>query len=87
MATTFRFSGWTLFLVGSGLFFFTGSFEALQNSESPGHLYSLLGMGSALLGMILTSASRLMAHFESVRRLKERVREQTRKSLGSARED
>jgi hypothetical protein len=83
MARTFRFFGWALFLVGLGLFFFTGSFETLQDSNAPGHALSLIGMGAALLGMILTSASRLFAHFESVKRLKEQVRNQTRKSPGN----
>ena len=83
MATTFRFLGWALFLVGLGLFLFTGSFESLQVSNAPGHIPSLIGMGAALLGMILTSASRLFAHFDSVKRLKQQVRNQTRKSLGT----
>ncbi len=83
MATTLRLSGWTFFLAGLGLFLFMGSFEGLQDSSAPGHLYSVIGMGSSLLGMLLTSSSRLLAHFDSVRRLKERVREQTKKSMGN----
>ncbi len=83
MATRFRLLGWTLFLVGIGLFFLTGSFEAMQDSNASGHALSLIGMGAALLGMILTSTSRLLAHFNSVRQLKEKVRNQTRKSLGN----
>ncbi len=84
MASKTRILGWTLFLAGLGLFLFMGSFEALQDSSAPGHIFSIVGIGAAFLGMILTSTSRLLFHLESMRRLKDRVRNQTGKSPGNS---
>ncbi len=62
-----RLSGWICFLLGAGVFFFSGGFEDPKNP------IPWMGTFTALLGMILTSSSRLAAHLQEMRRLKEEM--------------
>jgi len=64
MTLWLRLSGWVCFLLGAGVFLFSGGFG---NPKDP---IPWMGMFTALLGMILTSSSNLAAHFERMRRLK-----------------
>ncbi len=67
MVLWLRLSGWTCFLLGGGIFLFSGGFEDPRNP------IPWMGMFTALLGMILTSSSNLAAHFERMRKLKEQA--------------
>jgi len=68
MAVWLRLSGWVCFLLGAAVFFLSGGLY-----ENPRNLIPWLGMFIALLGMILTSSSRLADHFRHMRELKERA--------------
>lgn len=62
MAFWLRLSGWVCFLLGGGIFLLSGGFS---NPRNP---VLWVGMFTALLGMILTSASNLAASIRQMRR-------------------
>lgn len=62
MALGLRLSGWALFLLGAGIFLSSGGFS------DPKNLLAWIGLFTALLGMLLTSASNLAAALRQVRR-------------------
>ncbi len=64
MALWLRVSGWICFLLGVAIFFLAGGFSAPKNP------IPWMGLFVALLGMILTSTSNLVAHLQRMRELK-----------------
>ena len=74
MALPLRLVGWTLFVLGIGTFFLVGGFTAIRSESSLHRILAWVGMFGALFGMILTSTSRLIAHFATMRRLREQAR-------------
>ncbi len=73
MAFALRIAGWGLFVLGIGAFIFVGGFGALRDENPTHRVLAWVGMFGALLGMILTSMSRLIGHFVELRRLKAKV--------------
>ncbi len=73
MIVALRITGWGLFVVGIGVFIFAGGFSAIKEPDATSRILAYAGMFGALLGMFLTSTSRLIGHFAGIRHLKEEV--------------
>lgn len=69
MMVAMRIGGWGLFVIGFVVFVAAGAF-----SPDPGNKpIAFAGLMTVLLGMFLTSTSRLIGHFAEIKRLKEKV--------------
>lgn len=64
MAFKLRIAGWAFFLIGGAVFLWMGGFE------KPKDPVPWIGLFVALLGMILTSTSNLVAHLERAKKLR-----------------
>jgi len=65
-----RVAGWGLFILGMGTFILVGAFQAVRHEDQTHRILAWVGMFGALLGMLLTSTSRLIGHFVGMRKLK-----------------
>jgi drug/metabolite transporter (DMT)-like permease len=64
VALKLRVAGWIVFLIGGAIFLLMGGFE---NPKDP---IPWIGLFVALLGMILTSTSNLVAHLDRMKKLR-----------------
>ena len=67
-----RLSGWAVTLVGGGLILFSFMDDSVPRVQNP---FFMAGAVVFVLGMILTSASGLVATIQRSRMLKERIEE------------
>ncbi len=77
MVLALRLVGWGLFLIGMGLFIWSGGFSSVQDLSATKRTMAWAGIIGAMTGMLSTSFSRLLSHFAQQRRLKEKIRERT----------